>query len=282
VNEIENLKKTIEKIAQSIYHENVLTSFIENLDEVLVERFQNAEYVTENVGNKIINSIGDTENVTQEIESMTIQSEEEKKKLISLNSEIIEKLKEVGSNLGDVKNDVNKSIEMITQALEDFKDVVSITENINKIARKTNILSINASIEAARAGEAGRGFSVVAEEIQKLSDETNMSSKNISKKIVVLSAEIKEVLDKINYIAKLFNIIADVTQNSLGILEKNEKFLDTLISSLKDNSDSLKGNLDNLSVSKNDMADLISMIKTLNSVIRNVLKMQRNIKNINI
>jgi methyl-accepting chemotaxis protein len=278
----ERLKGTIEKISQSIYHENVLTSFIKNLDEVLGERFAEATEITEDVGNKIISSINDTESVTNEIEDMTQKSVEEKDELISLNVETINKLKEIGSNLDTVKDDVNKSIELVSQSLVSFEDVVAITDNINKIARRTNILSINASIEAARAGESGRGFAVVAEEIQKLSEETNISSKNITEKISGISTEIKNVLEKINYIAKIFNVVANVTTNSLGILEKNEKFLEDLIETLQTNSNSLRKNFEALNISKDNIVELIAMIKSLDAVIRSVLKMQKRIKDIHI
>jgi methyl-accepting chemotaxis protein len=277
-----NLKNAIERISQSIYHENILTSFIENLDEVLGERFEEANKITNEVGYKIIETIENTTNIAHSIEDMSKNSRIEKDEVSELNKNIINKLHNVGGNLNQVKTDVSESINLVSKALESFDEVKEITKNINKIAKKTNMLSINASIEAAKAKEHGRGFAVVAEEIQKLSTETNESAKQINDKIKNLSDEIKTVLEKINYISELFELVAGVTEDSLGILEKNEKFLDELVSLLESNTLILEENIGNLSMSKDDIMNLINTISMLNAVIRNVLKMQKDIKDIKI
>jgi len=76
------------------------------------------------------------------------------------------------------------------------RHVHQITEIITSVAHRTNLLSLNASIEAARAGEAGRGFSVVADEIRKLSESAGRSADEISQLIHEIQADTAMVADE--------------------------------------------------------------------------------------
>ena len=73
------------------------------------------------------------------------------------------------------------------------RHVHQITEIITSVAHRTNLLSLNASIEAARAGEAGRGFSVVADEIRKLAESAGRSAEEIAKLIHEIESDTNEV-----------------------------------------------------------------------------------------
>lgn len=70
---------------------------------------------------------------------------------------------------------INKISEVIFNLDDKSKEIGNILVAITSIAQQTNLLALNASIEAARAGEAGRGFSVVAEEIRKLAEQSAQS-----------------------------------------------------------------------------------------------------------
>jgi len=91
--------------------------------------------------------------------------------------------------------------ESIKSLFEKSGEIEKIVDFINRIATQTNLLAMNASIEAARAGEHGRTFTVVADEVKKLSNQTSSSASNIKALVDIIQSEImvaKNSIDEIN------------------------------------------------------------------------------------
>ncbi len=89
---------------------------------------------------------------------------------------------EVKGNQDDVMNKLEVSQKAVKESIKNSQSVFEIkelTKTILDISEQTNLLALNASIEAARAGEAGRGFSVVADEIRNLSENTKTTASDI-------------------------------------------------------------------------------------------------------
>ena len=98
-------------------------------------------------------------------------------------------MKGVDFNVSELK----EAVEQVNESSEKINDIVKL---IADIATQTNLLSLNAAIEAARAGEAGRGFSVVAEEIRKLAETSESSVKSIAELNHKIQKLISNTIDK--------------------------------------------------------------------------------------
>ncbi|BAL83667.1 putative signaling protein [Selenomonas ruminantium subsp. lactilytica TAM6421] len=119
------------------------------------------------------------------------------------------------------------SIMQVFQQLEDnFDNINKMSEGIEGIATRTNLLSLNASIEAARAGEAGRGFSVVAENIRELAASTKGMVEGIDANISSLRqtlVELNKVIDETKEKAAENAAFVDRVQESFANVAESTK-----------------------------------------------------------
>lgn len=124
--------------------------------------------------------------ITEQKRSREIFEADMEKSIHSLASGLSEISAAVAETTTDVQG-MNEKQRIITQAADAVNEKVNesleIISLIQKIASKTNLLSLNASIEAARAGEAGKGFAVVADEVGKLAVSCNETSEHISQSL---------------------------------------------------------------------------------------------------
>ena len=96
--------------------------------------------------------------------------------------------------MNGIEHSVANSAEVVKKLGENSKQIGQIVESISAIADQTNLLALNAAIEAARAGEAGRGFSVVAEEVRKLAEQSQLSAEEIKQRISVIQGDTEEAV----------------------------------------------------------------------------------------
>lgn len=102
----------------------------------------------------------------------------------------------------------------IIQSVADAKNIEDASFLIKNIAEKTNLLALNASIEAARAGEHGRGFSVVAEEIRLLADQSKEATATISTMINALREDHQEVLNSVEELSNVSGQTSEMVEHT--------------------------------------------------------------------
>jgi methyl-accepting chemotaxis protein len=129
---------------------------------------------------------------------------------------ILEKNSKVVQSLGSVSEEGQEKISSavkLTQTIEEqSENLLQASSIIQNIAGQTNLLAMNAAIEAAHAGESGKGFSVVADEIRKLAEDSNTQGKNITQKLKEVMESIHRVSESTVAVQSKFNQIFELTQ----------------------------------------------------------------------
>ncbi len=138
------------------------------------------------------------------------------------------------------------ALDAVLGELKSIEGTIAQIENIN---RQTNLLALNAKIEAARAGEAGRGFSVVADEVRELAKTVNTLSGSISQQIGSISHGLRESYTMLQDIATI-----DMSDENL---ETNAR-INALMQSLVDRNETLGTVLQKTAVSAKKIADDVS------------------------
>ena len=98
------------------------------------------------------------------------------------------------SGMNDIRSQIQETSKRIKRLGESSLEIGEIVELISDITEQTNVLALNAAIQAASAGEAGRGFSVVAEEVQRLAQRSGEATKQIEAIVKTIQADTQDAV----------------------------------------------------------------------------------------
>ena len=151
--------------------------------------------------------------------------------------------------MNSIRDQIQETSKRIKRLGESSQEIGEITELISDITEQTNVLALNAAIQAASAGEAGRGFSVVAEEVQRLAERS---------------------ADATRQIAALVKAIQTDTQDAVGAMERSTQGV-VEGAKLSDNAGTALTEIDQVSRRLSDLIEQISNSTSREANLANVV-----------
>jgi len=151
---------------------------------------------------------------------------------VERNNQLISKLE---AKLGEQACEMHGNYEQIRLLADDVKALTPIIQIISSIAKQTSLLALNAGIEAARAGDAGRGFSVVANEVRELSKRSTSAAAEIAGKLNATAskvadkmAEAQKALEEKHGRDELQELVRDLTEMQQDFSRSSQLQLDVI------------------------------------------------------
>lgn len=206
------------------------------------------------------------------------ESSEKSLKILDSNKTFINDIGEYLLRVGDDINNLSLSNSKLKVSSNKINEFVAY---INQISKQTNLLALNASIEAARAGDAGKGFSVVAQEIRKLSEETEKAVIEIQGILKLIVSDVEESNESTDKCIKGIKGVQEISDKSSKLVSNIKEILQNIynsISSLKDISSDQKETSNQISMAVQTVADAVE--KTHNITVESLkMIMQQETKN---
>ncbi|MCL5056535.1 MAG: methyl-accepting chemotaxis protein [Actinobacteria bacterium] len=183
----------------------------------------------------------------------------------------------------DVNIMLNNMVDNVTGLVGQIKDIDRISQNVSEIADQTNLLSLNAAIEAARAGEHGRGFSVVAEEVRKLADQTKAAVKEVKNISDQMNKKAENTGDAVSGVKNTFEQhmadttkVAEIMRENMRLVEESSNTVENIAKVAQQQAVATE-NLAKLSEDLASSVDFGDVLRSKANHLGNVLKPYLNI-----
>lgn len=202
---------------------------IQAIDEVAKGADETAHSI-ENIANLVHNLMEHAMNLEKETEET---------------ASIIEAFKQISDNINDVlvklTDDIDKTVQSNRVSAENIRElqlkseeIASIVNSVTQVSEQTNLLALNAAIEAARAGEAGRGFTVVAEEVRKLAEESKVAAERINQTANEIKNQTQLTAENIEEAVKLIELNSTEAKKTANRFYEMKDHIDNVRNTVND------------------------------------------------
>ncbi len=186
---------------------------VQNMSERLTEITELLNRSTATTAERSSETYSRIDLVSSTLSEISSKLHETSKQVVAMN-DIVTKIAEKADESSAVLAQAVRAMDLIASSAAEIRNI---TEVVNEIAFKTNLLSLNAAIEAARAGEAGKGFAVVADSVRELSNQTAGSLSSIRALVNATGEKVDSGKSSVDNSARF---ISEVINEFKGISER--------------------------------------------------------------
>lgn len=263
------------------YFVNVqMDSFMSQLDEVLVSRVLKVEDRVRDTSNRFTHLYDVLQVLREDFASGSRDAKQGVEAINTINANLMAEMAKSGTSLEGMSETVSNTLNATIKTLELFLEIGKISHNIQRIAKQTHLLALNASIEAARAGEHGRGFAVVAHNVQELAAETRTASESIDAKVGEISGAVQGTMENMRSINELFETIQRTLSSFSDCLTNNRTTMESMESMIQDAGEKLNRTSAEMEGAIETMHETSSKVGAMASTISAIVQAQQNLKKI--